>query len=442
MDARIFSRKDLNQSYIRFEIPGMKLNLLVAPIIGALLFLAPGQRPLTAQPAPDAAPAPDLLSEADLEQLFAPIALYPDPMVALILQASTVPTDIVLANRWLNDGNSPDDIDAQPWDDSVKGLARYPDVLQMMDDNLDWTNQLGAAVLAQQPDIMNAIQAMRAKAQALGNLQTTAQQQVISQDQVIQIVPANPQVIYVPVYDPTLIYVQPAPPIIFGPAFTIGIWLGGGCDWNQHRFYRSGYYRPGYGWGPRPPGNVIIWKPNPHRPPPRPPYRPGKPGHLPGWQKPPNWGKPRPPGNGKPPPGNTKPRPPGGNRPGNDRPSIQPVKPPGNQNPNKPGVKPAPVPETKPAPRPPKPEKPVTTQPVKPRPEKPVTTQPVKPQPKPAPTRPAVKPTPRPSPPSHEFDRTRPSTKPRPAPQQPSAKPAPARAPRPAPANQRAPKTQ
>ena len=199
MDARIFSRKDLNQSYTRFETSGMKLNLLAALIIGALLFLAPGQRPLTAQPAPDAAPAPDLLSEPDLEQLVAPIALYPDPMVALILQASTVPTDIVLASRWLNDGNSPDDIDAQPWDDSVKGLARYPDVLQMMDDNLDWTNQLGAAVLAQQPDVMNAIQAMRAKAQALGNLQTTAQQQVISQDQVIQIVPADPQVIYVPV---------------------------------------------------------------------------------------------------------------------------------------------------------------------------------------------------------------------------------------------------
>jgi hypothetical protein len=417
------------QVKIRFALTVLAAALLVSGV------------PLTAQapPPPASADAPDLLSEADLEQLVAPIALYPDPMLALILQASTVPSDIVLANRWLGDGNSADDIDAQPWDDSVKGLARYPDVLQMMDDNLDWTNQLGAAVLAQQPDVMNAIQAMRAKAQTLGNLQTTAQQQVVTDDGAIQIVPANPQLIYVPVYDPQVIYVQQAPavPLItFGAGLTIGIWLGGDCDWHNHSFYRGGYYRPGYGWRPRP-SNPVIWRPNPHRPKPRPPYRPGRPGgHLPGWQRPPNSGKPRPPGNGRP-PGNVKP-PPGngnGNRPGGPgagpgkpghrpdkgKPSIQPVKP-APEKPTRPVKPPTAEKPTRPAKPPaakPAPEKPITTQPAKPRPEA---------KPKPAPERPAAtRPAPKPERPHQEFDRQRPSTK------RPETRPAPAR---PAPARQ------
>ncbi len=169
----------------------MKLNLFAALIAGAMLCLAPGEISAPAQTTPISSNTPSgpvQLSGQDLQQLVAPIALYPDPLLALILQGSTVPTDIVLASRWLADGNSADNIDAQPWDDSVKGLARYPDVLQMMDENLDWTNQLGAAVLAQQADVMTAVQAMRAKAQTLGNLETTAQQQVIDQDNVIQIV--------------------------------------------------------------------------------------------------------------------------------------------------------------------------------------------------------------------------------------------------------------
>ena len=233
----------------------MKSHPFAVLLAVALIVLGVGNLPVFAQTAPlsaDTPSGPVQLSDADLQQLVAPIALYPDPMLALILQASTVPTDIVLANRWLTNGGDEDDIDSQPWDDSVKGLAHYPDVLQMMDDNLDWTNQLGAAVLAQQADVMRAVQAMRAKAQAQGNLQTTAQQQVVTQGSTIEIVPASPQVIYVPVYDPTVIYYQPAPPIVFGPSFSIGIWLGGGCNWNSYYFYRSGFYRPGYGWGYRP----------------------------------------------------------------------------------------------------------------------------------------------------------------------------------------------
>src|SRR5271156_5391912 len=118
----------------------MKSYPLAVLLAVALFVFAPGNLTAPAQTAPlsaDTPSGPVQLSDADLQQLVAPIALYPDPMLALILQASTVPTDIVLANRWLNDGNSPDDIDAQPWDDSVKGRARYPDVLQMMDENLD-----------------------------------------------------------------------------------------------------------------------------------------------------------------------------------------------------------------------------------------------------------------------------------------------------------------
>ncbi len=131
----------------------------------------------------------------------------------------------------------------------------------MMDENLDWTNQLGAAVLAQLGDVMNAIQAMRAKAQQLGNLVSTPQQQVVDTDGAIQIVPADPQVVYVPTYDPTVIYVQQAPPvpfITFGPALALGIWIGGGFNWGRHSFYRGGYWRPGYGWGYRG-GNGVIW---------------------------------------------------------------------------------------------------------------------------------------------------------------------------------------
>ena len=421
----------------------MKNKICGLLILVVLMACAMSLVSLRAQPAPADASGSVLLSSDDLDQLVAPIALYPDPLIALILPASTVPTDIVLASRFLNNGGSADDIDSQPWDSNVKGLARYPDVLQMMDDNLDWTNQLGAAVLAQQADVMTAIQAQRAKAQSLGNLQTTPQQQVITDQQVIQIVPADPKVIYVPVYDPQVVYVQAAPPaaplISFGLGLAVGAWLAGDCDWHGHGIYYGGYYRPGYGWGYN---NVVInnnyyWRPNPNRPPPRPPYRPGHPGgNLPGWRPPPNWGKPGKPGG----PGNR----PGGNRPGIPGTPGNPGKPerpenrpggPGNR-PGHPSIQPAPghpkPGETRPAkPTTPghrpghenqRPEtKPIHTQPVKPKPERPETRpapQP-KPHPKPEPSRPATRPSTQPA--HQSFNRDRSSTKPQtthPQPQQ------------------------
>jgi hypothetical protein len=447
------------------------LSVLTVFVLGSVL-------PLPAQaPPPTAADAsgPITLSESDLEQLVAPIALYPDPLIALILPAAAVPSDIVLANRFLNNGGSADDIDAQPWDQNVKGLARYPDVLQMMDDNLDWTNQLGAAVLAQQANVMTAIQAQRAKAQALGNLQSSPQQQVVADQGAIQIVPADPQVIYVPYYDPAVVYVQAPPPtaplVTFGIGLAIGAWLSGDCDWNNHGIYYGGYYRPGYGWGYN---NVTInnnyyWRPNPHRPPPRPPYRPGGPGgpgrpggNLPGWRPPPNWGKPGKPGGPGNRPGN-RPGGPGngpGNRPGGpgNGPGNRPGGPgsgPGN-GPGTPGNRPGngngkpptiqPVPGTKPTPTKPgngpgnggnRPggggnHKPPTTQPApgpKPAPQpKPTRPAPSQPSTRPAPSRPGNMPSIQP----HPSSPTRENTK-RPTPQ---ARPKPQARPQPAARNQ------
>ena len=400
----------------------------------------------TAPPPDDSAP---LLAPADLEQLVAPIALYPDPMIALILPASTVPTDIVLADRFVQDGNDPGDIDSQNWDDSVKGLARYPDVLKMMDDNLDWTNQLGAAVLSQQADVMAAIQAQRAKAVALGNLESNDQQQVIDDPGAIQIIPADPQVIYVPVYDPQVIYVDRGPSLIsFGIGLAMGAWIGGDLDWHNHGIYRTGYYQAGHGWS-RPAININIfnshhvWRPNPGKPRPRPPYRPGRPGaggghgQLPGWHRPPGGGnrptpgKPGRPGNVRPQP---KPTPPGngnrpgkpGTRPGTDRPQIQPV--PGSTRPGQ--VRPAPSKQrpgaTRPATRP----APGSGQ-GKPAAQRPTHTQPAKPHVQPA-ARPQVRPAQQPAAPAHAaFNQQRPNTKRAAAP---AAHAAPARAPRPAPA--------
>ncbi len=263
-----------------------------------------------------------ILSPADLDTLVAPIALYPDPLVALILPASTVPTDIVLASRYLANNGDPNQIDAQHWDPSVKSLARYPDVINMMNENLDWTNQLGAAVIAQQPDVMTAIQAQRAKANALGNLKSTPQQTVIVEKQVIQVVPADPQVIYVPQYNPQVVYVEPAPvvaPLItFGIGFAMGAWISNGCNWNNNNIYVNnwgpggwhGYNNNFYGGGGN---NVTInnnnnttinnnnsintWKPNNNRPQPRPVYNPNNnrpggngSGTLPGFKPPPPGG--------------------------------------------------------------------------------------------------------------------------------------------------------
>ena len=208
--------------------------------------------PLHAQNADQRVPAPgqhfpQKLSLEELGQLLAPIALYPDALIALILPASTVPSDVVLGARYLQANGDPERADIQPWDESVKSLMRYPEVLAWMDQNLEWTASVGEAFVDQPADVMNTLQALREQARAAGNLQDTPQQRVVVEDDYIRIVPADPQVIFVPQYDPEVIYVEsysPMPLLTFGVGYGVGSWLSYDFDWNRRCIYR-GHWR---GW--------------------------------------------------------------------------------------------------------------------------------------------------------------------------------------------------
>jgi hypothetical protein len=193
------------------------------------------------------APPPQLLDAGQLDQLVAPIALYPDSLLAQILMASTYPLEVVQADRWAKANKSlkgdalTTALDAQDWDASVKQLVSTPTVLDMMNDKLDWTQQLGDAVLAQQADVMDAIQRLRAKAQANGKLETTQQQTVkITEEadqQVIVIEPTAPDTVYVPYYEPAVVYgpwPYPAyPPYYFPPpaGYVVGGAIASGIAW-------------------------------------------------------------------------------------------------------------------------------------------------------------------------------------------------------------------
>jgi hypothetical protein len=199
------------------------------------------------------AQAPDSSSgyaSEDLDHLLAPIALYPDPLIALILPASTVPSDVTLAARYLNGNGDPAQIDSKPWDDSVKALAHYPDVVKWMDANLEWTQAVGAAFVQQPADVMKSIQQLRARARAAGTLVDTPQQQVVMEDDNICIVPAQPEVIYVPVYDPDEVYVEGGPLLVFSAGYQVGPWLGYECDWVGYGVW-VGVWHPGWDWRQR-----------------------------------------------------------------------------------------------------------------------------------------------------------------------------------------------
>ena len=150
--------------------------------------------------------------QEELDQMLAPIALYPDSLLAQILVAATYPLQVVQADRWIKQNKNlkgdqlNDALDNMNWDLSVKALAPFPQVLSMMSEKLDWTQKLGDAFLAQQADVMDTIQKLRARAKAQGNLQTTKEQQVTVQEQTIVIEPASPTVVYVPAYNPAVIY--------------------------------------------------------------------------------------------------------------------------------------------------------------------------------------------------------------------------------------------
>ena len=222
-----------------------------------VVFLGGGIIGQAQEPVPPPAPEAQLRSSADLDQMLGPIALYPDPLIAQILPAATLPTEIVLADRYVSGGGDPNLIDQQPWDPSIKALARYPTVLRWMDDNLAWTTALGQAFLAQQQDVMDSIQRLRAQAQALGNLPSTPQERVIADNGSIDIVPSNPEVIYVPVYQPNVVYYQRpygSPFISFGVGFPVGLWLDHDFDWHNHHLlvWRHDQPRPADWWSRRP----------------------------------------------------------------------------------------------------------------------------------------------------------------------------------------------
>jgi hypothetical protein len=198
-----------------------------------------------------------------LQQLVAPVALYPDSLVAQILAASTFPEQVVEADRWVQ--SHPDlkgealaqSVDQTPWDPSVKALVAFPSVLGNMDKNLSWTSSLGDAYYNQEQGIMDVVQMLRRGAQKAGNLNSTPQQTVITEGSDIQIEPVSPEIVYVPAYDPWIVYGDPivawpgwypypgiwneGPALFFGVGFGIGFfghygwgWHHWGCDWHHH----------------------------------------------------------------------------------------------------------------------------------------------------------------------------------------------------------------
>src|ERR1700739_179680 len=193
----------------------MPRNLLRSSVFVTAFALAPPP-PSFAQPKP--APAAQTeATEFNVEQLdamLAPIALYPDELLTQTLMASTYPLQVVAAARWLEKDNNkdlkgdglPKALESQNWDPSVKSLVPFPQVIAMMNDNLEWTQQLGYAVATQQAAVLDSVQRLRRQAQSAGSLKTTAQQRVVVEKETIVIQPADTQTVYVPLYNPAEVY--------------------------------------------------------------------------------------------------------------------------------------------------------------------------------------------------------------------------------------------
>ena len=203
--------------------------------------------------------AQQVWSPQQLNNLVAPIALYPDPLLGQMLVASTYPLEVVEANQWLQRNKNlsgqelMDAAKQQPWDPSVQALVAVPDALAMLNQDIRWTTDLGNAFLAQQADVMNAVQQMRARAQDNGNLSSTPQQTVTTEaqggQQVIVIQPADPQVIYVPSYDPVYVW---GPPVYgyYPPLYYSGFGFGFGRGFNLSFYFDDWGGWGGWGWGP------------------------------------------------------------------------------------------------------------------------------------------------------------------------------------------------
>jgi len=221
------------------------------------------QSPAPASPAPSGSPAPEeapKLTNDQLDSLVAPIALYPDPLLAQTLVASTYPLEIIQLQQWLDKNKNlkdkalADAVGKQPWDPSIQTMAATPEVVKRLADDIQWTTDLGNAFLAQQPEVMDACQRMRKKAKDKGALESNEQQKVETKTEgdktIIVVQPSNPEVIYVPSYSPTVVYGPPPypyPPIYYPPyppgaafvSFSFGVMMGAafwggsccGCGW-------------------------------------------------------------------------------------------------------------------------------------------------------------------------------------------------------------------
>jgi len=227
-------------------------------------------------------PTAPQLEPAQLETLLGPVALYPDALIALILPATTEPSDIVLAARFLATNSPSLPIESQPWDESVRSLTRYPDIIKWLDENLAWTKQLGEAFLAQPAEVMQTIQRLRTRARAAGTLVDTPEQKIVTEGEIILIEPAQPTVIYVPRYDPEIVYVSRSPGwntpyLYFGVGFATGAWLSYDCDWSGRTIWignwrqrpHSTWVRPAFPNRPLHPGATLViaqpWRAPAHR---------------------------------------------------------------------------------------------------------------------------------------------------------------------------------
>jgi Protein of unknown function (DUF3300) len=265
-------------------------------VAGGVVLLAFAMNAVAQAPAAPGSVAPPLSAEA-LDKLVGPIALYPDDLVAIILPASTNPLQLVQADRYLDKRKADPKLPVDDkWDDAVKSLLNYPDVVKMMSADLDWTTALGEAVVADQGAVLEGIQSFRRRAQAAGNLKSDGKQVVEVQKEIITIVPADPQVIYVPQYNPTTVvvygaapvwgyyptpypsYYYPYPP---GAAMAAGVIWGAaiGAAWsgnhyganyhgdaninvNRNTNINTGNINRGGGARQQPAGGGTAWKPN------------------------------------------------------------------------------------------------------------------------------------------------------------------------------------
>jgi hypothetical protein len=260
---------------------GIEMALLrLAAFVFALMVLAPamGIAQTPSSPAPASTAADQLLKPGELDALVAPIALYPDTLLSLVLMASTYPLEVIQADRWVKEHKKlkgdelKTAVDKESWDESVKSLVATPDVLKMMSDKLSWTQKLGDAVLAQQADVMDAIQRLRTKADANNKLTSTKQQTVTKRQeqgrQVITIEPTDPEMLYVPYYDPGVVYgawpYPEYPPYYWGyPGYIgaglIATGLAFGAGWALGNWGSGGnYWGGGVNWGN---GNINVNRP-------------------------------------------------------------------------------------------------------------------------------------------------------------------------------------